>query len=155
MGTDLYFNPQQRIRNCASTKLASKVAKSNQSNDHTIICANAFDRDLIRDVQQRIQSQPPILLSYNALYALYDSKMNPWERKESEDRYEPKAVYNSNSPYVAHIHLVGHTGLWEEGTQKGAYHDRVFTWVKNDAIDNNWEICQLENGLLVLNPEFG
>ncbi len=98
------------------------------------ILANCLDKQLIEDIAAKTDKHTPILVSYNALNALTDRKMNPWDKKYESDIFSITQLASMESPYVAQIH----TGVgWEEdGEPRGDKLSCVRTCSTKKRLDN-------------------
>lgn len=73
--------------------------------DGATIYGNCLDTELVLDIAEKIQRKTPLLASYNALNALLDRKMNPWDRKYESDMITIEDIMSLASPYVGQIHI--------------------------------------------------
>lgn len=111
------------------------------------ILANCLDGQLVADIAIKTGKHTPILVSFNALNALTDRKMNPWDKKEDGDVFSIRNLASMDVPYVAQVH----TGAgWEdEGEPKG---DTNYHLLEAAAQNAGWTTERFDIGLLMLRP---
>lgn len=127
-----------------------KIASANEhptlAMDKAKINGNCFDLELIQQLVRLSSSQYPVLCSWNALNALFDRKMNPWDSKRSEDRRSPQDVVAENSPYRAQFHM----GVdWEDNSGFSSYYFSL----EDKGKEAGWVTERFDNGLLLVRPE--
>lgn len=73
------------------------------------ICANCFDYPLIFDISRKLHRRSPLLISFNAEFALEDYSWGPGDNdvKRPFDRYPIEHWFSPRSPYVAQMFFFG------------------------------------------------
>ncbi len=154
VGTDIaerLMTGKSRINRAIDKKTLSGIQAAN---DHpsfgmrgAVIHGNCFDTELVRDIAQKAGKRNPILATFNALNALLDRKMNPWDRKDESDRITLEDMVLSNSPYVAQLH-VGADWDDEGATSLSSRYCRL----ESAANSVGWITERFDVGLLLLRP---
>ncbi len=153
VGTDLFpplvDTPRQLGKVKGSLLKTVLAAPPRESADDTgsILYANCFDFDLVTDIQRRTGASSPLLFSYNALYALFDRKMNPWERKDYQDRFTEAQMLGEDNVYSGHIHV----GVDWSDEGRTAVSNRYFSMEKC-AQELGWLTHRTESALVLVAP---
>lgn len=111
------------------------------------IYGNCLDTELIQDIMRRTGRQMPLLASYNALNALLDRKMNPWDRKYEGDLTSIDDIVSPNTPYVAQLHM-GADWDDEGATSLSSRYYRL----EEAAKASDWITERFDVGLLMVRP---
>lgn len=112
------------------------------------IFGNCFDAQLVRDIAAKTGKQHPFLVSFNALNALVDRKMNPWDRKDSGDMTLIEDMVDMSSPYETQLHI----GVFWEQTSEDEGIDRNYFRLERAAQEAGWITERFDCGLLILRP---
>ncbi len=114
--------------------------------EDTILHANCFDAELVRHIAQQVGAQMPFLVSFNALNALVDRKMNPWDRKDDSDITTIDEVVTGQLPYRGQIHILN-GDVWGDAISATG---RNFSTLEAAASRSGWQTERLDCGLLML-----
>lgn len=126
--------------------LPQKYLEGILNGQSSVLLANCFDYDLIKDIMTKTRSGNPILFSVNALGAL-DSPFLPGDFSKRGDYVNPLEWFINNVPYIAHIHLFRDSeGEWKE--TKEIYAGQTI----RSAQKNGWIIEDLPSGIAVIRP---
>lgn len=112
-----------------------------------ILYASCFDYSLVNDIAQKTQRKHLILTTWNALNALIDKSLNPWERKYESDQTTFSQMTSPDSPYKTQLHLVNFDGLWDDTVSDAT--QRNYLGLEDSAIQSGWQSERLESGLLL------
>lgn len=116
--------------------------------DGAILHANCFDGELVTDIAKQTGAQVPFLVSFNALSALVDRKMNPWDSKGDDDITTLERIVG-RSPYMGQLHMLNDPSLWEDATPLSAIHKNFYD-LEAAAIQTRWQTERLDYGLLLI-----
>ncbi|HCM82446.1 MAG: hypothetical protein UW37_C0031G0005 [Candidatus Gottesmanbacteria bacterium GW2011_GWA2_44_17] len=143
------INPRQR-----GTIDEELLRKAQAASEHpsltmqgAMIYGNCFDNGLIRDIMKKSGTQTPILMSYYALNALLDRKMNPWDRKDASDMTTIDTMVAPDSPYKAQLHIGTDWDDNEETSVSSQYY-----YLEEAAKNAGCTTERLDSGLLILGP---
>ena len=155
VGTDLVEGVAPRMQRQSRSiepAVLSRVHAANanptETMDDAIIYANCFDFQLVRDIMTRTGRQLPIFASFNALFALFDRKKNPWDSKTREDVIAMHNAVSPEMPFVAQLHI----GVnWED--EGRTVRSSSYFALETEANKSGWITERFENGLLLLRPQ--
>lgn len=116
--------------------------------DDAILHANCFDGELVTDIAKQIGAQVPFLASFNALSALVDRKMNPWDSKDDDD-ITPLEKIVGRSPYTGQLHMLNDPSLWDDAAPLSAIHKNFYD-LEAVAMQTGWQTERLDCGLLLI-----
>lgn len=157
VGTDIasvLMSSQPRLRGSIDDESLRKVQEANNHPSWgmraAIVRANCFDEDLIRDILRKTGRHNPFLVTFKALNAIGDRKMNPWERKEEYDIVTADQSLGLDSPYVGQIHM---PEFWED-EPSDSFSSR-FHSLEKGAQGRGWATERFDCGLLLLKPGLG
>lgn len=111
------------------------------------IYANCLNTELIGDIMKKTGRQVPFLASYDALNALLDRKMNPWDRKYESDITTINDIVSPSSQYIAQLHI-GADWDDEETTSLSSQYYRLEEVAKRLC----WVTERFDVGLLIIRP---
>lgn len=111
------------------------------------IHGNCLDAELIRDIMRKKGRQVPLLASYNALNALLDRKMNPWDRKDERDMTTIDDFVSLHTPYISQLHIGAD---WDdEGATSLSF---SYYHLEEAAKRLGWITERFDVGLLIIRP---
>lgn len=154
VATDIYERlvpGKRRLRRKVDEETVGSVVQANEGSfdlGQAIIHANCFDEALILDLAQKTNSEHPLLVSFNCLFALLDRRKNRWERKRDNDIYSASRIIRE-SPYVGQLHIINSYPWEEEQTS----HITCFYYLEAIAQDDGWTTERLNNGLLMVRSD--
>ncbi len=137
--------------------LASGLAegRTDTTTNLNLIKADCFDVDLLCQIRTLLNNTNShvILISLNALFALFDHKANPWTSKDSSAIHSMATVLK-NPSYRAHLHLAS-TDLWDKEWRDKAVAPSFFR-LESTAKEEGWKTVrisgELVDGLLLVQP---
>jgi hypothetical protein len=107
------------------------------------IRADCFDLELVRDIAQKTGSKFPVLVSFNALYALLHGQ-------NCRHRPESGQITGEDSPYTAQIHLT-HQFLDLTIPEKEITSiEEPFLTIGKSATHSHYRVSQYDHGIVVV-----
>ena len=117
-----------------------------------VLFADCYDYPLIAQLKrQQADSLLAVLVSINALYALLNTRANPWNKKSTRNIHTIAGVL-TDSPYAAQLHLAT-TDLWDEAwrdRRRAASFLQMETTAKNLGLATHRINTVHADGLLIL-----
>lgn len=159
IGTDIseaYVNRFGRTGKSITNQTLNKVTEANQGEfnlKEARIAGNCLDADLINDILVKSGKSKPVLVSMNAMAALFGNKSTPDERKRNEDIFGYEEFLGS-TPYRAQLHLLGldFVDFWNGNEYSSTRICTPFFRLEEAARALGWKTQQLPIGLFIAKP---
>lgn len=142
-------------RSIIDLETVEKIIRGNQNSIPTfsdsVIRANCFDYDLVKDIGRKAGRRYPLLVSMNALFALESNvAISKYELKEEKDRYSYDHWFSEHSNYVGHLHLFNSSLRWEDVNTNKMMLDWPWVDLYPYITKTDLTVEEMENGLFIL-----